>query len=63
MAAYLEEFIEYFNLDAFFGNSVLTVQMVLGYSITAFIGVLITLMGIRCIVEILKILFDWSNFR
>ena len=62
MSEYLSDFIDFFNLSGFF-ESTLTVQEVIGYSITAFIGALITIAGIRCIFELIKILTDWRNFR
>lgn len=61
MAEYLETFITYFGL-ADFWEETLTVQQVLGLSITAFIGAIITIAGIRCIFEIIKIVTDWSRF-
>lgn len=61
MAEYLETFITYFGLVDFWEET-LTVQQVLGLSITAFIGAIITIAGIRCIFEIIKIVTDWSKF-
>ena len=63
MSNALSEFIDFFGLDVFFDGSVLTVQNVIGYSILAFIGGLITLLGIRCIFELIKIVTDWSRFK
>lgn len=62
MSEYLTDFIEFFGLDPFF-NGTLTVQNVLGLSITAFIGGVITVAGIRCIFELIKIITDWSRFK
>ena len=61
MAEYLETFIEFFGLGDFLTET-LTVQQVLGLSITAFIGAIVTIVGIRCIFEIIKIVTDWSKF-
>ena len=61
MSEYLETFIEFFGLGDFVTET-LTVQQVLGLSITAFIGAIITIAGIRCIFEIIKIVTDWSKF-
>ena len=55
MSEYLTDFIEFFGLDPLFTET-LTVQNVLGLSITAFIGGVITVAGIRCIFELLKFL-------
>ena len=63
MASYLNDFIDFFNLSDLLGSTTLTVQNVLGLSILAFIGCIITLTGIRCIFEIIKIVTDWSRFR
>lgn len=62
MSQYLSDFIDFFGLDVFF-ESTLTVQEVLGYSIVAFIGAVITVAGIRCIFELIKIVTDWSKFK
>lgn len=62
MSSYLQDFIDFFNLDTFFTGT-MTVQEVLGYSITAFLGALITIAGIRCIFEFIKIVTDWSRFK
>lgn len=62
MSEYLTDFIEFFGLDPLFTET-LTVQNVLGLSITAFIGAVITVAGIRCIFELIKILTDWSRFK
>lgn len=62
MSQYLTDFIDFFNLGDFFTET-LTVQNVLGLSITAFIGAIITIAGIRCIFELIKILSDWSKFK
>lgn len=62
MSSYLQDFIDFFGVSDFFTET-LTVQQVLGLSITAFIGALITIAGIRCIFELIKILTDWSKFK
>lgn len=62
MSEYLQDFIDFFNLSTFFTGT-MTVQEVLGYSITAFIGCIITIAGIRCVFELIKIVTDWSKFR
>ena len=63
MSQYLEDFIQFFNLDAFYGTTPITVQQAIGLSITAFIGALFTIMGIRCVFELIKIVTDWSKFK
>ena len=62
MSEYLNDFIEFFGLNPLFTDT-LTVQNVIGLSITAFIGGVITVAGIRCIFELIKILTDWSRFK
>lgn len=62
MSDYLQDFIDFFGLSDLFTET-LTVQNALGISITAFIGVIITIAGIRCIFELIKILTDWSRFK
>lgn len=62
MSQSLTDFIDFFGLSDFF-SSTLSVQQVLGLSITAFIGAVITIAGIRCIFELIKILTDWSRFK
>ena len=63
MGAYLNDFIDFFGLSAFFDGTVLTVQEILGYSIVAFLGGIFTLIGVRCVFELIKIVTDWSRFR
>ncbi len=62
MSEYLQDFIDFFGYSDIFTET-LTVQQVLGYSITAFIGAIITIAGIRCIFELIKTVTDWSKFR
>lgn len=62
MSSYLSDFIDFFGIGDLFTET-LTVQNVLGISITAFIGAVITVAGIRCIFELIKILTDWRNFK
>ena len=63
MSEYLSDFIEFFGIDVFFSGTVLTVTEFLGYTIVAFIGCILTIIGIRCIFELVKIITDWSRFR
>lgn len=63
MSQYLNDFIQFFNLDAFYSSTPITVQQTIGLSITAFIGAIFTIMGIRCVFELIKIVTDWSKFR
>lgn len=62
MSEFLQDFIDFFNLGDFFTET-LTVQNALGYTIVAFCGLIITIAGIRCIFELIKIVTDWSNFK
>lgn len=62
MSTYLQDFIDFFGISDIFTET-LTVQNVIGISITAFIGAIITVAGIRVIFELIKILTDWSNFK
>jgi hypothetical protein len=61
MAQYLIDFISYFGLDTL-GSSNLTVSMTLGIIITSYIGLMLTMCGIRCVFELIKIITDRSNF-
>lgn len=63
MGEYLNDFIEFFGLSSFFDGTVLTVQEVLGYSTVAFIGAIFTVLGVRCVFELIKIVTDWGRFR
>ena len=63
MSDYLSDFIDFFGLGSFFDGTALTVQEVLGMSILAFIGCIITVLGIKCVFELIKILTDWSKFK
>lgn len=63
MSEYLTQFIEFFGLDAFFGESVLTVQECIGYSWVAFLGGIFLLFGARCVFELIKTVTDWRNFK
>lgn len=63
MAEYLNDFIEFFGLSAFTDGTVLTVQDVLGLSIVAMLGAIFTLLGVRCVFELIKIVTDWGRFR
>ena len=60
MAEFLSDFIEYFGLD-YFGESI-TLQEMLGLIIISYIGLMLTMVGIRCIFELIKIVTDRSNF-
>ena len=62
MSQALTDFVEFFGIDMLFQNTV-TVQVLLTLIITSFIGCIITVAGIRCIFELIKILTDWSKFK
>lgn len=63
MSEYLNDFIEFFGLSAFTDGTVLTVQNVLGLSLVAMLGAVFTLLGVRCVFELIKIVTDWGRFR
>lgn len=63
MSQYLQDFITFFGLDSFFGSDPITVQQTIGLSIVAFIGCIFTILGARCVFELIKIVTDWSNFK
>ena len=63
MSQFISDFITYFNLGDLFGADPVTVQQALGITIVAFIGSLFSIMGIRCIFEMIKIVTDWSRFK
>lgn len=63
MSSYLSDFIDFFGLSSFFDGTVLSVQQILGYSIIAFLGGIFTLIGVRCVFELIKIVTDWGRFK
>lgn len=63
MSEYIIDFVEFFGLGPFIDGTSLTVTQFLGCTIIAFIGCILTIIGIRCIFEIIKIVTDWSKFR
>lgn len=63
MSEYLNDFIDFFGLSAFTDGTVLTVQNVIGLSLIAMLGAVFTLLGVRCIFELIKIVTDWSRFK
>lgn len=63
MAEYLNDFIEFFGLSTFTDGTVLTVQNVIGLSLVAMLGAVFTLLGVRCVFELIKIVTDWGRFR
>ena len=62
MSEYLTEFIEFFGLDNILSADPLTVQQVIGYQITALIGVIFLLTAVACVFEIIKTVCDWRHF-
>lgn len=62
MSQYLTDFIEFFGIDTLFSSAV-TVQEMIAYTTVAFIGAVITVAGIRCVFELIKIITDWSRFK
>lgn len=63
MGEYINDFIEFFGLSGFTDGTVLTVQNVIGMSLIAMLGAVFTLLGIRCVFELIKIVTDWGRFR
>lgn len=60
MSTFLQDFYDYFGLSTF--GDTITVQEALGVIIIAYAGLMLTMCGIRCIVELIKIITDRSNF-
>lgn len=60
MSTFLTDFAEYFGVNYFGYN--LTVQQALGVIIITYCGLMLTMCGIRCIFELIKIITDRSNF-
>ncbi len=60
MPEFLTDFITYFGLD-YFGEAI-TVKETIGLIIISYIGLMLTMVGIRCIFELIKIITDRSNF-
>lgn len=63
MSEYINDFIEFFDLADLFSSTTITVQNAIGLSIVAFIGCIFTIMGVRCVFELIKIVTDWSRFK
>ena len=64
MAEFLEEFIEFFGITNLIDPAAsITVQNFLGITVIAFIGCLFSIMGVRCVFELIKIVTDWSRFK
>lgn len=64
MAEFLEEFIDFFGLTNLVdATSTITVQNFLGITVIAFIGCFFSIMGVRCVFELIKIVTDWSRFK
>lgn len=62
MSQYLTDFIEFFGLDTALSTT-LDVQTFLTMITVSFLGMILTIAGIRCIFELIKILTDWSKFK
>ena len=62
MSQYLSDFIDFFGLSDFFSGGSITVVQCIGLSIVAFIGCIFTIVGVRCVFELVKIVTDWRNF-
>lgn len=59
----LEQFIDFFQLDGLLDGSISSVSGFLGITILAFFGLIFTVIGIRIVFELVKILTDWSRFK
>lgn len=63
MSDVLQDFLEFFNLDALLNASnEITVAQFLGLEICCFIAALFTIIGVRCVMEFIKILTDYKRF-
>ena len=63
MSYVLEQFIDFFQLDSLLDGSVSSVSGFLGLTILAFFGLIFTVIGVRIVFELVKILTDWSRFK
>ena len=62
MSNELQDFIDFFGLADLLDGTALTVSQVIGISIVAFVGSIFCIIGVRCILELIKIVTDWRNF-
>lgn len=62
MSQYLQDFIDFFDLSNFYNGSTITVSQCIGMITVAFIGCIFTIIGTRCVFEMIKIVTDWRNF-
>lgn len=62
MSQTLQDFIDFFGLSDLFSGGSVTVSQALGISLVAFLGAIFCIIGVRCILELIKIVTDWRNF-
>lgn len=62
MLTFLEDFIEAFGLSSLFDGTVLTASQVIGIMTVGFIGAIFLVLGVRCVMEIIKIILDWRRY-
>lgn len=63
MGNILDDFINFFRLGDLLNPGNLTVGSFIGTTILAFFGLIFTIIGVRIIFELIKIVTDWSRFR
>lgn len=63
MSDVLQQFIDFFQLNSLVDGSISTVSEFLGITILAFFGLIFSIIGIRIVFELVKILTDWSRFK
>lgn len=63
MDTVLNDFLSFFGLDDLLSlGSDTTVVEFLGLEITCFVALIFTIVGIRCVMEFIKILTDYKRF-
>lgn len=63
MNTVLTDFLDFFGLDDLLSlGSTTTVVEFLGLEITCFVALIFTIVGIRCVMEFIKILTDYKRF-
>ena len=59
----IEDFLTFFRLDSLADTSSLSVGDFLGLSFISFFALVFTIIGIRIVFELIKIVTDWSRFK
>lgn len=63
MGDILDDFINFFRLGDILSPDSLSVGSFIGHVTLAFFGLIFTIIGVRIIFELIKIVTDWSRFK